>query len=153
MPKFPQLMLPLLLAALCATAPARAADTDTTPEVNKENADFAAGKMAIGAKNWNAALIAFERVVKREPKNADAFNYLGYANRWLGKMDESFANYNKALALDPNHRGANEYIGIAWLRVKQPAKAQEHLARLEKICGKGCDEYKDLAKAIADYKP
>ena len=53
----------------------------------------------------------------------------------------------------PNHRGANEYIGVAWLRVKQPAKAQEHLARLEKICGKGCDEYKDLAKAIADYKP
>ena len=26
-------------------------------------------------------------------------------------------------------------------------KAKEHLARLDKICGKGCDEYKSLQKA------
>ena len=30
-------------------------------------------------------------------------------------------------------------------------KLQEHLAALEKICGKSCEEYRDLAKAIANY--
>ena len=152
MPKLFQLLMPVLVAAVCAAAPARAADTESTPVVNQENADFAAGKKAIEAKNWNAAVAAFEKVVKREPKNADAFNFLGYAYRWLGKMEESFVNYGRALALDPSHRGANEYIGVAYLKVKQPAKAQEHLARLEKICGKNCEEYKDLAKAIAGYR-
>jgi len=153
MPKLLKLIVPLLLAALCAGAPVRAADTEEKPAANAGNADFAAGKKAIEAKDWNGALVAFGKVVKADPKNADAYNFLGYANRWLGKMDDSFANYNKALALEPNHRGANEYIGVAYLKVKQPAKAQEHLARLEKICGKGCEEYKDLARAIADYKP
>jgi len=32
------------------------------------------------------------------------------------------------------------------------AKAREHLAALERICGKQCDEYRDLAKAIATAK-
>ena len=31
------------------------------------------------------------------------------------------------------------------------AKAQEHLARLEKICGKTCDEYKSLEKSINTF--
>ena len=153
MSKLLRLVVPLLMAAVCAVSPVRGADTESKPEANLGDADFAVGKKAIAAKDWNAAVAAFEKVVKRDARNADAFNLLGYAYRWLGKMDESFANYGKALALEPNHRGANEYIGVAYLKVKQPAKAQEHLARLEKICGKNCEEYKDLAKAITDYKP
>ena len=35
---------------------------------------------------------------------------------------------------------------------KKPAEAQKHLAQLEILCGnKTCEEYADLAKAIADY--
>jgi cytochrome c-type biogenesis protein CcmH/NrfG len=144
-----------LLAALAAAlsgAPARSADTDTTPAVNAANPDFAAGRKAVEAKDWPVAVAAFERAVKREPKNADAYNMLGYAYRWQYRMSESFAAYNQALALDPNHRGAHEYIGVAYLKAKQPEKAKEHLAKLEAICGKGCEEYQDLAKAIADYR-
>ena len=55
--------------------------------------------------------------------------------------------------LEPNHRGAHEYVGIAHLKVKNLDKAKEHLARLETICGKTCEEYEDLAKAVAAYKP
>jgi tetratricopeptide (TPR) repeat protein len=153
MPRFLQILIPILIAAVCAVGPVRGADTESKPEANLGNADFAVGKKAIEAKDWNAAAAAFEKVVKRDPKNADAYNLLGYSDRWLGKMDESFAAYGRALAIEPNHRGAHEYIGVAYLKVKQPAKAEEHLARLEKICGKNCEEYKDLAKAVAEYKP
>ncbi len=153
MPKFFQLVALLLFAALGIAGPAQAADTESTPAANQSIPDFAAGKKAVEAKDWNGAVAAFEKVVKKDNKNADAHNYLGYSYRWLNKMDDSFAHYRQALALDPNHRGANEYIGVAYLKTKQPAKAQEHLARLETICGRNCDEYKDLAQAIADYKP
>jgi tetratricopeptide (TPR) repeat protein len=153
MSKLLHLVAPLLMAAVLAVGPVQAADTESTPVANKADADFAAGRKAMDAKDWNGTVAAFEKVVRRDSKNADAHNYLGYAYRWLGKVDESFAAYRQALALDPNHRGANEYIGIAYLKVKQPAKAEEHLARLEKICGKNCEEYKELAKTIADYKP
>ena len=59
----------------------------------------------------------------------------------------------ETLKLDPRHKGAHEYIGEAYLMDKKPAEAEKHLAELEKICGnKSCEEYADLAKAIADYK-
>jgi hypothetical protein len=36
---------------------------------------------------------------------------------------------------------------------KKPAEAEKHLASLEQICGnKTCEEYADLAGAIAKYK-
>lgn len=135
-----------------ASLPAVAAGTEETPAANAEDADFVAGKKSIKSKDWQAAIKSFTKVVSRESDNADAHNYLGYASRNLGKMEESFKHYNIALKLDPKHKGANEYIGVAYLKVNQPEKAKEHLARLEKICGKKCEEYEDLARAIAAYQ-
>jgi Flp pilus assembly protein TadD len=130
-----------------------AAETETTPTANKEDKDFEAGKAAIKAKKWNDAIVSFKKVVARDATNADAHNYLGYAYRWTNKMDDSFSHYNTALKLNPQHIGAHEYIGIAYLKTNKPEKAKEHLAQLEKICNKKCDEYDELAKAIAAYKP
>jgi len=91
-------------------------------------------------------------VAKAEPTNADAQNLLGYAYRNQGKYDLAFRHYGEALKIDPKHRGANEYIGEAYVLTGNKAKAQEHLAALERICGKSCEEYQDLAKAIAKAK-
>ena len=77
---------------------------------------------------------------------------MGYAYRNLGEMDLSFSHYNQALKINPNHRQAHEYIGEAYLKVDKLDKALEHLARLEQICGKGCDDYQDLSKSIEAYK-
>ncbi len=129
-----------------------AMDTEATPQVNLQNSDFVAGKKAVADKNWPAAVEAFGRAVKSDPRNPDIHNYLGYSYRHLDQMEQSFKHYNEALRLDPNHRGANEYIGWACLKTKQLAKAEEHLARLERICGKSCEEYEKLSKGIADYK-
>ena len=63
-------------------------------------------------------------------------------------MDASFKRNHTALKLDPDHNGAHEYIGVAYLKVNQPEKAKEHLAKMETICGKKCEEYEDLARAI-----
>ena len=142
----------ILLVSTLAIASALAADTDSTPAASQANPDYAAGRKAVEQKDWPVAVAAFQRAVKSDPKSADAHNMLGYSYRWMDRMDESFAEYKQALSIDPKHKGAHEYIGVAYLKVKQPDKAREHLAELDKICGKSCEEYKDLAKAIADYK-
>lgn len=144
----------LFAVGIAGSSPhAVAAGTEETPAANAEDADFVAGKKSIKSKDWQAATKSFTKVVAREPDNADAHNYLGYASRNLGKMEDSFKHYNIALKLDPKHKGAHEYIGVAYLKSNQPEKAKEHLASLEKICGKKCEEYEDLAKAIAAYQP
>ncbi len=129
-----------------------AADTSPAPIESVKADDYAIGQKALSAKNWTLAASSFKKVIAENPKNADAYNLLGYSSRWLGKYDEAFAAYDKALALDPKHKGALEYSGIAYLKVNQKAKAEGQLAKLKAICA-NCEETTDLAKAIAAYKP
>ncbi len=136
---------------VCASPLAIANAGMTTPAANSQNADFVAGKQAIDRKDWKGAVESLSKAEKSMPNNADLHNFLGYAYRNLDDLDNSFRHYKEALRLDPKHRGAHEYIGETYLKAKQPEKAAEHLAALEKICGKGCEEYQDLARAIANY--
>ena len=133
-------------------APARADPTDETPGGAQLDPDYAAGKAAIEAKDWSAAIKSLSSVALRDTRNADIQNYLGYAYRHTGRLELAFKHYERALQLDPRHRGAHEYAGEAYLLVNDLAKADEHLAALEKICLIPCEEYDDLKKAVAEYR-
>ncbi len=141
-----------------APLPARAADTvfstDAAPVASKPDR-MAAARDAIKAKDWKKSVAELTQAVKDQPGNADAHNLLAYSYRKQATPDlaKAFEHYNAALKINPNHKGANEYIGEAYLMDKKPAKAEEHLARLKTICGNtSCEEYEYLAKSIADYK-
>ncbi len=114
--------------------------------------DFARGRQAVAAKNWNAAIKAFHISEQRDSRNADIQNMLGYAYRNAGQVEVAFKHYQRALKIDPRHLGAHEYIGEAYLMVKNPAKAEEHLAALKKACPGVCEEYDDLKKKIDEYR-
>ena len=90
--------------------------------------------------------------VARAGDSADAQNYLGYASRKSGNLQAAFTHYNKALALNPKHRGAHEYIGEAYLMSDNLPKAEEHLKVLDGLCTFSCEEYRDLKSSIAAYK-
>ena len=149
------LSLVVLLATLALSGqPAVAAGGgggDSVPAA-PEDPDYVAGKQAVEARNWQAALDAFNKVAAKDPGNANAHNYLGYTYRKSGNLDLAFKEYEEALRLDPRHRGAHEYMGEAYLMVNNLAKAEEHLKVLDKLCFFGCEEYSDLKKAIADYR-
>jgi tetratricopeptide (TPR) repeat protein len=87
-------------------------------------------------------------------RNADYHSLYAYSLRrsGSGEMDQVFKHYNEALRLDPKHKGAHEYIGEAYLMVNDLPKAEAHLAQLDKLCFFSCEEYRDLKKAIEDYK-
>ena len=71
--------------------------------------------------------------------------------RSSGDPNGSLQYYQQALAIDPRHLGAHEYIGEAYLMLNRPADAQQHLARLDSLCVFGCTEYRMLKAAIANY--
>ena len=110
--------------------------------------DFMNGKEQAYNGNYRSAILYLEKAITKYPKNADAFNMLGYSNRKLGKNEEAFKYYNKALSLDPRHRGTHEYIGRLYLNLSQPDKAK----MLDSICFSVCDEYVTLEEAIKDFK-
>ena len=113
--------------------------------------EFAAGKRAIVAGDWNAAINALTLAGLRDDRNADIQNYLGYAYRRLRQLDLAMRHYQQALTLNPRHRSAHEHLGEAYLVQGDPIKAEEHLAALERICLIPCEEYDDLKRAIAEY--
>src|SRR6266511_2409568 len=118
----------------------------------KLDPDNAAGKQAIDAKDWSTAITSLNAAALRDTRNADIQNYLGYAYRHAGQLDLAFRHYQRALQLNPRHRGAHEYVGEAYLVVHNLAKAEEHLAALQQICLIPCEEYADLQQKIAEYR-
>ena len=132
-------------------APA-APSADGDDEALLADADYRAGLAARSAGNPAVALARFQAALKRFPESANLHNELGYAHRKLRLFDQAFAHYRHALALDPNHRAAHEYIGEAYLEVDDPDNAQRHLAALQSICLLPCEESIDLAAAIAAYQ-
>lgn len=127
-------------------------NTAAPPPYISQSPDYIAGRAAIEAKNWSEAVHAFERVIARDARDADAWNYLGFARRNLGSYEAAFAAYAQALTLDPGHRGAHEYVGEAYLKIGNLAKAEEHLAILDRLCQSNCPEYFDLRDAINAFK-
>jgi Flp pilus assembly protein TadD len=143
----------LVSLAMAAFAPPAAADaTEVNPDLATRDADYAAGKKAVERKDWTEAVRLFQLSEKRNPDSADLQNYLGYSYRNLKQFDPAFKHYERALELDPRHRGAHEYIGEAYLMTGNLAGAEKHLAALKQICLLPCEELKDLERAVAEYR-
>ncbi|HEX2439500.1 MAG TPA: tetratricopeptide repeat protein [Methylomirabilota bacterium] len=122
------------------------------PRGKPEDPDYAAGVRAIKANRFAEAIPMLQRVVERDSQNADAYNWLAYATRRNGDAAAALPLYEKALAINPKHRGAHEYMGEAYLVLGNLAKAKEHLARLDSLCMLGCSEYRDLKRAVEQYE-
>jgi len=114
--------------------------------------DFAAGKKALVAEDWNAAIAALKLAALRDPRNADIQNYIGYAHRRLRQFGPAMQYYQQALVLNRRHRSAHEHLGELYLVLGEPAQAEHQLATLEDICLIPCAETDDLKRAIAAYK-
>jgi tetratricopeptide (TPR) repeat protein len=142
-----------LTAAFVALAPAAYADPEETdPDLAARDADYAAGRKALQSHDWNAAVARLTKAEVRNPDHADLQNDLGFAYRNLRQYDAAFRHYERALAIDPRHRGAHEYIGEAYLEVGDVKNAQRHLEALRAICVLGCEELKDLEAAFARHQ-
>ena len=148
----------LLLLALALPAFAFAVDTGgfgAAPAQPSVQERLARARKAIDAQDWNMAMRELSVAVREAPRNADVHNLMGYTYRKRPNPDmaKAYEHYDIALKLDPNHKGAHEYVGEAYLQDKRLADAELQLVALERICGgKNCEEYEDLAKSIADYK-
>ena len=121
---------------------------ETDPDLAARDADYAAGRDALKARDWPTAIARLSKAEVRNPEHADLQNDLGFAYRNLKKYDDAFAHYKRALAIDPRHRSAHEYIGEAYLMVGDVKSAEKHLSALREICLLGCEELKDLEEAF-----
>jgi tetratricopeptide (TPR) repeat protein len=120
---------------------ARAADFSSA-----DGPDLSRARELINARDYRGALTnlaTFERT-----QHPDVYSLMGYSYRKSGDQAHAFEYYSKALAANPDHRGALEYQGELFVEVGQIDRAKENLAHLQRLCPSGCEEREDLEDAI-----
>lgn len=147
------LTLAMLVALVLATSTARADfSKESTPPASPPAATLDAAKAKTDAGDFRGAIPILTTLVQQQPNNPDALNLMGYSLRKTGQTTLALQYYNKALALNPKHLGANEYLGELYVEQGQMDKAKERLAVLVAACG-SCAQEQDLSKAIATGVP
>jgi tetratricopeptide (TPR) repeat protein len=106
----------------------------------------------IDAEKYEMAIHELKKALGESPDDADLLNLLAYSQRNLMRFDEAMVNYQKALKIEPEHRGANEYLGELYLQLGQLDDALERLKVLDDDCFFGCGEFDDLEEAIEIYR-
>ena len=77
---------------------------------------------------------------------------MGFTLRKMGRVDEAFGYYFKALATRPEATTTRQYLGEAYLQIGDAARAREQLAEIGKRCGTACEDYTALAEEIARHE-
>jgi tetratricopeptide (TPR) repeat protein len=108
-------------------------------------------KKLVDGGQYAKAIPLLQKSIQQKGEYADALNLLGYSNRKLGDMAKAMTYYTKALNKEPEHLGANEYMGELYLELNNLPKAEERLGVLKNACG-DCEEYEELADKIDAYK-
>ena len=104
----------------------------------KENLDKA-------NKLYSQAFTKLEKALKKEKKNPDILNYMGFTSRKTGNFEIAEKFYLQGLSINPNHNGINEYLGELYVQTNRMDKANE---RLEILKNCNCKEFGELELII-----
>ena len=146
-------LIPTMVIALALLGAASTAQADSTreappPKPAVTGVTLASAQQKIDAGDYRGAIPILTDIIKADPNNADALNLMGFSLRNTGQNDLALQYYNKALALMPQHLGANEYLGELYVELGQMDKAKDRLAVLQAACG-NCAQEVHLTAAIA----
>ena len=107
----------------------RAEHAENLAAASSNEADRKAAQRA-AQEAYSASLPHFTSATRLDSSMHEAYTYLGYANRKLGRYDESLAAYGQALKINPDTPYAIEYQGETFLALNRIAEAQFNFLRL-----------------------
>ena len=83
------------------------------------------GSMAFNLGQFDDAVAAFKKALKKDPERANIWARLGNAHLELKKYDLAIQNYEKALKFDPQNGDFYQNLGSIYTRKGDTAKAEE----------------------------
>lgn len=99
------------------------AEAASDPEEKKQSQSMA-------RKAFEESLKHFEEAARLDASMHEAFTYLGYANRKLGRHSQALDAYGRALSINPDYPHAIEYQGEALLGLNRIDDARFNYLRL-----------------------
>ena len=121
------------------------------PESESEAARslLGSGRAMLAGGDTQGATDAFEAALAIDPSYVAGYLALGDAARAEGLQGKAIHYYREALERDPDNFAALSAEGGAMVEKGAVEKAKKNLTRLEGLCGKACEETRQLAAAIA----
>ena len=113
----------------------RAEHAENLAAASSNDAEHSAAQRS-AQEAYKASLPHFATAVRLDTSMHEAYTYLGYAYRKLGRYDESLQAYDRALKINPDTPYAIEYQGEAFLALNRIAEARFNFLRLYAL-----DEY------------
>lgn len=90
---------------------------------------FAIGVEQMTARQGDAAVATFTRVIERKPEFAEGWNKRATVYYLLGEYQKSLADCDEVMKRNPHHFGALSGYGMIYLQLDQPARALEYFER------------------------
>lgn len=116
--------------------------------VEDGDADYLDAVRLINIGDYDTAISHLRTSQTAFGPHPDVLTYIGFANRKAGNYDQAIRFYAAALELQPDHVGANEYLGEYYVERGDIDAAYSQLAKLESICNFGCAETDELRSWI-----
>ena len=145
----PAVLTVILISLGAQTALGAGGDNNYSSTAQKPTG-FSEAVALIAKEKYQDAILPLQSAEKAAQNDADIQNLLGFVHRKTGKLDAAGGYYQRALEINPKHKGALEYQGELFLMRGDKDAAQANLVKLDKICWLGCSEYDDLKKAIVE---
>ena len=125
-----------------------AAGSDDDNTIAKPRAYKNAIKL-IKKEDYSKAITILEKILGKikYQKDPDILNEYAFALRKSGDLVKAEIFYNKALDIDPGHKGALEYLGELYVDTNRKDKANQLLSKLRNC---KCEEYSELKNYITN---
>jgi tetratricopeptide (TPR) repeat protein len=98
--------------------------------LDQERVKFQLATVYEGKKDFDRAETLFKEILKENPKNATALNYMGYmlADRGV-RLDEAVRYVKEALAIEPNNGAYLDSLGWAYFKMDRYDEAEAKLLK------------------------
>ncbi len=112
----------------------RRAEDKTTDKQNNERLKIQLAAVYERQKDFDRAESIFKDILKVNPQNAVALNYIGYmlADRGV-RLDEAVRYVKEALAIDPQNGAYLDSLGWAFFKLNDMKKAEEYLLAADEL--------------------
>jgi tetratricopeptide (TPR) repeat protein len=116
-------------------------DANKAVQLSQRPEDRATARFVVGAiyerqKKYEPAEEAFQQVIRNDPQNAGALNYLGYmlADRGV-RLDEAIGYIKRAVEIDPQNGAYLDSLGWAYFKAGNYDMAEQNLRKASERIG------------------
>jgi tetratricopeptide (TPR) repeat protein len=97
-------------------------------------------------------VLIFTQLIENFPDYAEGWNRRATLHYILGNLDESVADIEKVLELEPRHFGALSGLGLVFLQQKQLSKAKQAFENLVDLHPNSPNAQENLRRVTEDLR-